>query len=234
MKPKEMKPALDPQQITAVTFHEALLSAQSEMRNPELDSVNPHFRNKYASLTAFLHAVRPALHKHGILFAQDLTTTETGVSCTTILTFVTGEEVRYGPFNVPAARMDAQGIGSAASYAKRYTIGSVFGLVGEVDDDGNEATGNRNAAPAVAAKPLFKKAPAPNESEKAADALGLLMAKDKVHADLVRGFLESKNSWPKDCARISNLPVNILTRLVVPDVWTEVKNFVLPPTELNP
>ena len=216
------------------SFHTALLAAQSEMANPEMDSTNPHFRNKYASLTAFLRAVLPPLNRHGIRFAQDLLTTETGVSCTTILTFITGEEVRYGPFNVPAARMDAQGIGSAASYAKRYTIGSVFGLVGEVDDDGNEATGNRNAAPAVAAKPLFKKAPAPNESEKAADALGLLMAKDKVHGDLVRGFLESKNSWPKDCARISNLPVNILTRLVVPDVWAEVKNFVLPPTELNP
>lgn len=199
-----------------------------------MDSTNPHFRNKYASLTAFLHAVLPPLNRHGIRFAQDLLTTENGVSCATILTYVTGEEIRYGPFTVPAARMDAQGIGSAASYAKRYTIGSVFGLVGEVDDDGNAATGDRNAAP-PAALPIFKKTPpAPSEAEKAADALGKLMAKDMVHGDLVRGFLEHKNSWPKGCARLASLPVNVLNRLTVPEVWAEVKNFVLPPTELNP
>ena len=41
-----------------------------EMENPELDSENPHFHNKYASLQACLAAIKPPLRKYGFSFHQ--------------------------------------------------------------------------------------------------------------------------------------------------------------------
>lgn len=216
---------MKPSTSETVTFHTALLAAQSEMQNPEMDSTNPHFRNKYASLGAFLRAVLPPLNKHGIRFAQDLLTTDSGVSCTTILTYITGEEIRYGPFTVPAARMDAHGIGSAASYSKRYTIGSVFGLVSSEseDDDGNEATGNRNAAPAVQAKPLLKKQVI---DESAAQRLSEKITADGIEPGAVQRFLALKKAWPQGCQRIEDLPAKIADRIMNPEVWTTVLSFI--------
>src|SRR5690606_15940048 len=41
--------------------------------------------------------------------------------------------------NVPASKMDAQGFGSACTYARRYSLQSAFGVAPD-DDDGNAAS----------------------------------------------------------------------------------------------
>ena len=125
----------------------ALAAAQAEMTNPGFDSQNPHFRSKFASLASVRNAVVPVLAKHAICMTQDLRTEAGGIACTTILTHESGQSMTFGPLVMPATKPDAQGYGSAATYARRYALMAVCGVVGDDDDDANAATGK--AAPFV-------------------------------------------------------------------------------------
>jgi hypothetical protein len=131
---------------------EALAKAQAEMSNPKFDKTNPHFRNKFASLAAVRDAVIPVLARNGIACIQNVYTAESGrVACTTSLYHGSGETLTFGPLEMPVSKSDAQGFGSAATYARRYHLMAVANVVGDEDDDANEATGK--PAPATALKP---------------------------------------------------------------------------------
>jgi len=119
----------------------ALAKAQAEMSNPAFDAANPHFRNRFASLAAVRNAVVPHLAKHGISLVQDIQSTENGIACYTILTHASGQQMRFGPLTLPASKGDAQGFGSAATYARRYSLMAVCGVVGDADDDAEAAVG---------------------------------------------------------------------------------------------
>jgi len=120
----------------------ALAAAQHEMRNPGFDRKNTHFKNEYATLAAVRDAVIPVLAKHGISLTQELISDEGRVGCLTMLRRE-GQWLEYGPFWVPASKFDAQGFGSAATYARRYAMNSVAGVAGDVDDDAETASEGR-------------------------------------------------------------------------------------------
>ena len=116
----------------------ALAAAQAEMQNPRFDKTNPGFRSKYASLAAVRDAVIPVLARHGIAVIQNLTTTDGGIACTTMLLHKSGQSL-LSTLPMPSAKQDAQGLGSAATYARRYSLMAMAGVVGDDDDDGNAA-----------------------------------------------------------------------------------------------
>ena len=124
----------------------ALAKAQAEMSNPKFDKTNPHFRNKFASLAAVRDAVVPVLAKNGISCLQDLRNVTGGVACSTILLHTSGQSITFGPLEMPVSKNDAQGFGSAATYARRYHLMAVANVVGDEDDDANSATGKPAAA----------------------------------------------------------------------------------------
>jgi hypothetical protein len=117
----------------------ALAKAQAELQNPKFDSVNPHLKNKFASLAAVRTAIVPVFAKHGLSIIQDLTAADASVLCTTILLHSSGQSTRVGPLPIPVSKADAQGYGSAATYARRYALLGIAGVSGEPDDDGNAA-----------------------------------------------------------------------------------------------
>jgi hypothetical protein len=117
----------------------ALAKAQAEMQNPAFDTTNPHFKSRFASLAAVRNATVPVLAKHGIAMSQNLTSGDNSVACTTILMHASGQRLSFGPLVLPVAKADAQGFGSAATYARRYSLMAVCGVVGDDDDDGNAA-----------------------------------------------------------------------------------------------
>ena len=121
----------------------ALDKAQAEMTNPRFDSMNPHFKSKYASLASVRNAVVPILAKNGLSVMQHLTTTEKGVKCGVILMHSSGEWREFDPMEIPATKPDAQGFVSAATYAKRTTLQAIACVVGDEDDDGNAASGKQ-------------------------------------------------------------------------------------------
>jgi hypothetical protein len=114
----------------------ALAKAQAEMTNPAFDSTNPHFKSKYASLAAVRNGIIPILARHGIACVQELLHEEGKVGCATRLSCA-GQWIEFAPFFLPPSKGDAQGYGSASTYARRYSLQAVAGVAGDEDDDGN-------------------------------------------------------------------------------------------------
>jgi hypothetical protein len=116
----------------------SLVKAQAAMSHAAKDSKNPHFKSAYSSLASVIDAIRPALSANGLAFVQKLHTAEGGVSVETVLIHESGHELSCGILFIPASKQDAQGFGSAITYAKRYSLQAALGIASE-DDDGQAA-----------------------------------------------------------------------------------------------
>ncbi len=125
----------------------ALVKAQKAFGPALKTSSNPHFRSRYADLSACVEAVIDALNNNGIAMMQRVTPSDTGVIVETMLIHESGETISNGQLHVPASKHDAQGYGSALTYARRYSLMAACGIAPE-DDDGNAAS-KRPATPAV-------------------------------------------------------------------------------------
>ena len=127
----------------------ALVKAQKEFGPALKSSSNPHFRSKYADLAACVEAVIEGLNNNGIALTQRVSPCENGVIVETVFVHESGEVINCGQLHVPAAKQDAQGYGSALTYARRYSLMVACGIAPE-DDDGNAAS-KRPTAPAAPA-----------------------------------------------------------------------------------
>lgn len=120
------------------TLASAMAAAFGEIEAATKDAKNPHFKSKYADLTAVIGAIKPALVKNNLFFTQNPEPHEHGVQVETILHHASGEAISLGKLFVPANKKDAQGFGSALTYARRYALVTAFGVPVE-DDDGEAA-----------------------------------------------------------------------------------------------
>ena len=137
--------------MTDKTMHEAFIEAYAEMTNPKKNASNPAFKSKYANLEELLNVTRPVLTAEGFAIVQEPVSDEGCIGVRTRLIFKTGESLDFGSYAVPLDKHNAQGAGSAITYARRYALAAIFGLAQE-DDDGNAAS-KPAAAPAQPAKP---------------------------------------------------------------------------------
>jgi hypothetical protein len=120
----------------------ALASFQSEVKQPEKTGNNPHFRSKYVTLDGTVKAIHDCAPKHGLSYVQMPVTSENGVGVITLIMHESGEFIQMEPFILPMDKNTAQGAGSATTYARRYSLSAAFGIVSDIDDDGNEASEN--------------------------------------------------------------------------------------------
>lgn len=141
---------------------EAMASAQGEVENAKKNATNPHFKSSYADLAEVLNTVRPVLSRHGLSVMQFPSYGEGLVHVETIVAHKSGEWMSE-KCSAPAQKQDPQGVGSAISYLRRYSLAAVCGLAQE-DDDANAATKPKTTAtrpPAPISKPSPE--PVPNE-----------------------------------------------------------------------
>ncbi len=124
----------------------ALVKAQAEMTGAKKDSANPFFKSKYADLSSVMEAIRPALSAHGLGFVQVAHDAQDAAIVETVIVHQSGETMSCGKVSVPVSKADAQGYGSAITYARRYSLQTAFG-VPSVDDDGNAAAAAKPEAP---------------------------------------------------------------------------------------
>lgn len=117
----------------------AFVKAQKQFSPALKTANNPHFRSKYADLSACVEAVIDALNANGIALIQKCHEVDSGVKVETIFLHESGEQLSGGVLHVPASKNDAQGYGSALTYARRYSLMSASGIAPE-DDDGNAAS----------------------------------------------------------------------------------------------
>lgn len=154
----------------------ALAKAQQEITNPALDSVNPHFKNRYASLAAHLAAIRTPLAKHGLTVMQAISTPPGEVAVTTTLLHASGEFLAETVAMPMPDRTTVQQMGSTVTYLRRYSLAAMTLIVGEEEDDGEADRHARTQQPAPQRStreqyrnpaPAAKPAPAPAAEQQA-------------------------------------------------------------------
>lgn len=124
-----------------------LLEAQKRLDGVSKDSKNPFFKSKYADLNAHLDVLKPVLNDLGLVLEQSTTIVNTSNGAiNAVMTRVTDAEsglskesvLQIGDYNG-----DMQKVGSAITYARRYTVSALFSMQA-VDDDANFASGKVN------------------------------------------------------------------------------------------
>lgn len=118
----------------------ALVKARQVMSSSaRKNAQNPHLKSNYANLESFLNAIRPALEANGLIIIQNAIESD-AVDVLKLETTIMHESGEYmsSVMPMPVAKKDAQGYGSAMTYARRYSIASMFGIA-QADDDGNAA-----------------------------------------------------------------------------------------------
>ena len=136
---------------------EALAKAQGSMSAAAMDGNNPHFRSRYATLTSVWDACRKPLTDNGLSVVQAFRVDDNGLLLLVTKLCHTSGEWMVSEYPVTPTKNDPQGLGSAVTYARRYTLSSLVGVVADDDDDGNAASGQQ--APARQANGNGKPAP---------------------------------------------------------------------------
>jgi hypothetical protein len=119
----------------------ALSKAQGEMKPAIKDSLNPHFKSRFADLASVWEACREPLSKHGLAVIQTMAHQDNGSIClVTTLGHSSGQWIKS---IYPMACKDSnnpQAWGSSITYARRYTLSSIVGIAPDDDDDGQKAS----------------------------------------------------------------------------------------------
>lgn len=128
------------------SIFKALSDFKKDFKQPLKDADNPFFKSKYVPLENVVQAIDNEASKHGLGYFQSTVTGEGGTAgVITVITHSSGEYIEFDPLFLKADKATAQGMGSAITYARRYSLSSAFGIASEVDDDGNGASGQENA-----------------------------------------------------------------------------------------
>ena len=178
----------------------ALAKAQGEIEAAAKDSVNPHFKNRYADIAAVWAAIRPAMAKHGISVTQWPVHADDGRLHIVTRLAHAGEWIR-AHFSIPVTKQDPQGYGSSITYARRFALAAAVGVVADEDDDGNAAS----------ARPAARQEPKPEPAKPVETLVDAILRKFN-EAETAAAFEElvqrAQAKWSQlgtgDKARVSN------------------------------
>lgn len=148
----------------------ALAAAQAHITGAAKDSVNPHFKSRYADLASVWDACRAPLTEHGLSVVQTTHAADNGVLLITTLLHTSGQWIA-GELPIGADWKNPQAVGSWLTYARRYALAALVGIAPD-DDDGEAAmsgrdddhpghggngngNGNRPSRPPTSGKALF-------------------------------------------------------------------------------
>lgn len=144
----------------------ALAKAQGEFTAAERDYTanvktrkGSDYQFNYADLAAYLDVCREPLSKNGLAVIQEPVACGNKAKVTTLLVHSSGEWIEFEPlelevaFKEPGEVATPQEIGSAITYARRYSQSAALNMASEQDDDGNSASGNHASTSKRGPKP---------------------------------------------------------------------------------
>ena len=133
---------------------EALAAAQAELPMPKRNCYNPHHQYHYAALTACIQAIVPTLSKHGIAVVQEVVGDQGTVTVSTRLLFGPSEIMDCGSLTqgYQAGRNASQAMGSAITYARRFTLCSAVAVAPD-EDLGEDGIGADDAESLAGVRP---------------------------------------------------------------------------------
>jgi hypothetical protein len=148
----------------------ALHAVQAEALAIRKDSRNPHFGNKYISLDKLVPQVLPLLNEVGVVLTQLPHHIDGAPALITRLTHAPSGEFIESIMPLLLDRENSQGVGSALTYARRYMLLALLGLVADEDDDGEKASkvevvNKRRTQPRSAAGKATKATPADESND---------------------------------------------------------------------
>lgn len=156
----------------------ALVAAQQELPQIVKDKVAraEKFSYSYASLDTIMPAALRVLSKHGLAVVQPVGNgAGEATTVTTMLLHTSGEWIADTQPLI-LARNDSQGQGSAITYARRYGLMSMIGMVADEDDDGQANTAPR-PAPRAAAQAVLPRKDAAGSTEPQQKAIHVMLSK---------------------------------------------------------
>lgn len=137
----------------------AIAKAQGAFSSVEKNKTNPHFKSKYADLGPIWDMIRKPLSENGLSLIQSTQMQSTLIKETnhaaqvkeyktdlvlkTILFHTSGQWIG-SIYPIYGKDQNPQSTGSALTYARRYALSALIGIVSEEDDDGNAASPNPN------------------------------------------------------------------------------------------
>ena len=121
----------------------ALCKAQAAMGGVKKGSTNPFYKSSYADINDCLEACLPPLTSNGLSISQgNRFCSVNGYYITTTLLHESGQWIR-SEIRMPLTnKKDAQEVGSACTYGRRYGLTAMVGLA-QVDDDANKTVNER-------------------------------------------------------------------------------------------
>lgn len=124
----------------------AIAKVQGELPTIKKDKDNPISHSKYANLDSINQELLPLTSKNGLAVMQYPVTKDNKIGCGTIIMHTSGEYIHFEPYLITVAankRMSiAQEGGATITYAKRYQISAIFGIVTDEDKDGEQPETN--------------------------------------------------------------------------------------------
>ena len=122
-----------------MTIYQKLLALQKEVGAIPKDSLNPFFKSKYFDINKLIEIIKPLLNTHGLIIVQTLSAiNERPALKTALIDAETGEKIE--DTTIITSIEDAQKMGAAITYFRRYAVQSMLFLQAE-DDDANSASG---------------------------------------------------------------------------------------------
>lgn len=119
----------------------ALVAFQSAVKAPPKTKENPHLKNKYADLQDVIDTIREPLSANGLAISHEVS----GMVLTTKLLHVSGQFLTT-EMPLLMGKQDMQGLGSALTYARRYSVSALLGIASDDCDDGNGAANRATPA----------------------------------------------------------------------------------------
>lgn len=157
----------------------ALAKAQGQFTNPARNrevkvktKAGDTYTFTYATLDAIMDVVRGPLSANGLALCFSLGNDSLGPVCSTRLIHASGQWIETWTPILVAEGANAQGWGSALTYARRYGLCALLAITADEDDDGNAGCGNGATGKQRQPPPKANgKAPAPSAaSAKRAEA----------------------------------------------------------------
>ena len=122
-----------------VELVKALCKFQGSLSSVGKGKVNPFFDSKYADINDILVAIRPPLEQNGLCITQGnrFCIETNGFYVTTTLMHISGQWLRSEVRMPICGKKDAQAVGGACTYGRRYGLSAILGISVNDDDDGN-------------------------------------------------------------------------------------------------
>jgi len=128
--------------VSTGDVYSALFAFQGEAPAVAKGAFNPFHKSKYATLPAIWGEIQPLLQKNGLVLHHTLRPCDGGsIDVEAVLYHVPSRSQLASRVTMPLSKPDAQSVGSACTYARRYTTCALLNLQVDEDDDGNKASG---------------------------------------------------------------------------------------------